>query len=264
MGGLAAAPRQLPTPDCCGALPPGARLRLVPVPRREGDSLRIFINYKTAAPGSAAPALRLTGWAACEAKEPQWREVRAARPYPGSDPQGPGAGAHGGRGRRPPRGRGNVLQVRLDQPALPTPCPPPTRTPPPRPGCASRPRTLARPFVLLDSAGLVLDRPYLNAGEGVAVAVFGLAQPVRWRRYPAGTPALPPSPTRAARWPPRAGWRCSTPSAAPAAPNQLLRLRATRPLRAEGGRRGRRGRAHGAAAGGAGQLSGPKHRARSH
>jgi GWxTD domain-containing protein len=51
---------------------------------------------------------------------------------------------------------------------------------------------LARPFVLLDSTGLILDRPYVRAGEGVAVAVFGLSQPVRWRRYATGTAALPP------------------------------------------------------------------------
>ena len=225
LGGLAAAPRQLPTPDFAGLYRPVPD-RLVPVLRREGDSLRIFINYKMAAPGSAAPALRLTAWAAHEAREPLWQELRAARPYPGSDPQAPvqvlTAAVAATR-----LAAGNVLQVSLDQPALPTPPPTADQNPATTAWLRLSPAVLARPFVLLDSAGLVLDRPYLNAGEGVAVAVFGLAQPVRWRRYPSGTPALPPftDPRGQVAAPRRLAVLDS--SAVPAAPNQLLRLRAT-------------------------------------
>ena len=225
LGGLAAAPRQLPTPDFAGLYRPVPD-RLEPVLRREGDSLRIFINYKAAAPGSAAPALRLTAWAAYEAKEPLWQEVRAARPYPGSNLKAPvqvlTAAVATSR-----FAAGNVLQVSLDQPALPTPPPSPDQNPATTAWLRLSAETLARPFVLLDSAGLVLSRPYLNAGEGVAVAVFGLAQPVRWRRYPAGTPALPPftDPRAQVAAPRRLAVLDS--SAAPTAPNQLLRLRAT-------------------------------------
>ena len=223
LGGLAAAPRQLPTPDFAGLYRPVPD-RLRPVLRREGDSLRIFINYKTTAPGSAAPVLRLTGWAAYEAKEPQWQEVRAARPYPGSDPQAPVQvlTAAVAATRLP---AGNVLQVSLEPPAAPTPPPTADQNPVTTAWLRLTPEKLARPFVLLDSAGLVLDRPYLNAGEGVAVAGFGLAQPVRWRRYPAGTPALPPftDPRGQVAAPRRLAVLDS--SAAPTAPNQLLRLR---------------------------------------
>ena len=220
---LASGPRALPTPDFAGLYRPVAN-RLVPVLRREGDSLRIFINYQVGTPGSAAPALRLTGWAAYEAKEPLWQQVRRARPYPGSDPQAPVQvlTAAVAAARLAP---GNVLQVSLDKPAL-TNQPSADQDPATTAWLPLTAEALSRPFVLLDSAGLVLDHPYLNAGEGVAVAAFGLAQPTRWRRYPSGTPALPPftDPRSQVAAPRRLAMLDS--SAAPTAPNQLLRLRA--------------------------------------
>lgn len=186
----AAAPRLLPTPDFAG-LYRSAPDRLQPVMRREGDSLRIFINQPAPAPGSAAPQLRLTGWATFEARQPLWQQVRAARPYPGSDPAAPVqvltvavAAAQ--------LAPGAVLQVSLNRPGLTTLPPGTDQDPTTTAWLRLTPELLARPFVLLDSAGLVLARPYLHAGEGVAVATFGLAQSVRWRRYPTGTPALPP------------------------------------------------------------------------
>jgi GWxTD domain-containing protein len=190
LAGPAAAPRLLPTPDFAGLYRPVPD-RLLPATRREGDSLRIFINQPAPTPGSAAPQLRLTGWAAFEARQPQWQEVRAARPYPGTDP----AAAVQvltvavATARLAP---GAVLQVSLDKPSLTNQPPGADQDPATTAWLRLTPELLARPFVLLDSTGLVLARPYLNAGEGVAVAAFGLAQPVRWRRYPTGKPALPP------------------------------------------------------------------------
>lgn len=187
--GLAAAPRLLPTPDFAGLYRPVPN-RLQPATRREGDSLRIFINQPAPAPGSAAPRLRLTGWPTFEAKQPLWQVVRAARPYPGSDPAAPVqvlTAAIAASQLTP----GAVLQVSLDKPSL-TNQPPADQDPATTAWLRLTPELLARPFVLLDSAGLVLTRPYLRDNEGVVVATFGLTQPVRWRRYPTGTPALPP------------------------------------------------------------------------
>ncbi len=221
---LAAGPRLLPTPDFAGLYRPVPD-RLLPATRREGDSLRIFINHATTAPSSPAPALRLTGWAAFEAKQPLWQEVRPARPYPGSNPAAPVqvltvavAAA-----RLAP---GAVLQVSLDKPSLTNP-PSSDQDPATTAWLRLTPELLARPFVLLDSAGLVQARPYLNAGEGVAVASFGLAQPVRWRRYPTGTPALPPftDPRTQVAAPRTLGVLDS--SAAPTAAGNLLRFATT-------------------------------------
>jgi GWxTD domain-containing protein len=190
LSSLGAAPHLLPTPDFAGLYRPVPE-RLLPATRREGDSLRIFINQPAPAAGSAPMRLRLTGWTAYEAKQPLWQEVRAARPYPGSDPAAPVqvlTAAIAASQLTP----GAVLQVSVDKPSLTSQLPSSDQDPGTTAWLRLTPELLARPFVLLDSAGLVLARPYLNAGEGVAVATFGLAQPVRWRRYATGTPALPP------------------------------------------------------------------------
>ena len=181
---VAAAPRRLPPPDYAG-LYRAAPARLASATRREADSLRLFLNLTAPAPGSAPPRLRLTAWPSYEARQPLWQEVRTARPYPGSDPAAPVQvlTAAVAATRLP---AGAVLQVSLDQPAGPDQDPATTAWLP------LTPERLARPFVLLDSTGLVLARPYLRAGEGVAVATYGLSQPVRWRRYATGAAALPP------------------------------------------------------------------------
>ena len=169
--------------------------------------------------------LRLTGWAAYEAKQPLWQVVRAARPYPGSDPAAPMqvlTAAVAAASLTP----GAVLQVSLDKPSLTSQPPGSDQDPGTTAWLRLTPEVLARPFVLLDSAGRVLDRPYLNAGEGVAVATYGLAQPVRWRRYPTGTPALPPftDPRSQVAAPRTLGVLDS--SAMPVAAGNLLRLSA--------------------------------------
>lgn len=153
--------------------------------------MRIFINQPAPAPGSAALRLRLTSWATSEAKQPQWQLLRSLRPYPGSSPAAPVQvlTAAVAASQLP---AGTVLQVGLDKPGLTSQPSGADQDPATTAWLRLTPELLARPFVLLDSTGLVLARPYLNVGEGVAVATFGLAQPVRWRRYPTGTPALPP------------------------------------------------------------------------
>ncbi|GAA4499777.1 hypothetical protein GCM10023172_18930 [Hymenobacter ginsengisoli] len=223
LSSLGAAPQLLPTPDFAGLYRPVPD-RLLPATRREGDSLRIFINQPAPAAGSAPVRLRLTGWATYEAKQPQWQLVRAARPYPGSDPAAPVqvlTAAVAAASLAP----GAVLQVSLDKPSLASQPPGADQDPGTTAWLRLTPEVLARPFVLLDSAGLVLARPYLNAGEGVAVATYGLGQPVRWRRYPTGTPALPPftDPHSQPAAPRTLGVLDS--SAAPVAAGNLLRLR---------------------------------------
>jgi GWxTD domain-containing protein len=222
-GSLAASPTLLPTPDFAGLYRPVPD-RLLPATRREGDSLRIFINQPAPAPGSAPVQLRLTGWAAFEAKQALWQAVRVARPYPGSDPAAPMqvlTAAVAASQLAP----GAVLQVSLAKPALANQAPTADQDPGTTAWLRLTPEVLARPFVLLDSAGLVLARPYLNAGEGVAVATYGLAQPVRWRRYPSGTPALPPfaDPRSQPAAPRTLGVLDS--SAAPVVTGELIRLR---------------------------------------
>ncbi|WP_191906402.1 GWxTD domain-containing protein [Hymenobacter baengnokdamensis] len=219
---LAASPHWLATPDFAGLYRP-APDRLRPVVRREGDSLRIFLNRPAPTPGSAATRLRLTSWATYEAKQPLWQEIRAARPYPGSNPAAPVQvlTAAVGAALLP---AGTVLQVSLEKPSLTNQPPSPDQDAATTAWLRLTPELLSRPFVLLDSTGLVLDRPYLNAGEGVAVATYGPVQPVRWRRYPTGTPALPPftDPRSQAAAPRTLGIIDS--SAAPVPAGSLLRL----------------------------------------
>jgi len=208
---------------------------LAPVLRREGDSLRLFLNHAAPAAGSATLRLRLTAWAAYDAPQPLWQQERSLRPYPGSDPAAPmqvltvAVAAS-------QLAAGQVLQVSLEPATISTPGPTPTSAAPsPAPTASQDPATtawlpltadrLARPFILLDSTGLVLDRPYVREGAAVAVAEYGPGQPVRWRRYAAGAAALPPfaDPRRQPTTPRRLAVLDS--SAAPVAAGQLVPLR---------------------------------------
>lgn len=192
----AAAPQLAGPPELTGLYRAGIS-HLVPVMRREGDSLRFFFNYPKPAVGSAVPRLQLTAWAGYDARQPLWQAVRALHLYPGSDPAAPvqvlTAAVAAGQ-----LAAGQALQLSLNAPAAPAAASaasaalPADQSPATTAWLSLTPEHLARPFVLLDSTGLLLNRPYLRAGEGVAVAVFGLSQPVRWRRYAAGRPALPP------------------------------------------------------------------------
>ncbi|WP_198172630.1 GWxTD domain-containing protein [Hymenobacter ginkgonis] len=222
LAGGAAAPRLLAPPDFAG-LYHAVPNRLAPTTRREGDSLRIFLNQPSPALGSPAPAWRLTAWASYEAKQPLWQEVRPARPYPRKMAAGPAQVFTTAllASRLAPS---TVLQISLDQPTLTNQPASPDQDPATTAWLPLTAERLARPFMLLDSMGLVLAHPYLRAGQGVVVAMFGASQPVRWRRYPTGTPALPPfaDPRTQPAAPRTLGVLDS--SAAPVAAGELLRF----------------------------------------
>jgi GWxTD domain-containing protein len=197
--------------------------RLVVETRREADSVRLFLNRPALTAGQPLPSLRLTVWATYDAKQPLLQVVRPLRPYPGSDP----ASAVLVFTTALPTAQlpaGAVLQARLDQPALTNQPEGPDQNPATTAWLRLTAERLARPFVLLDSMGLVLARPYLRANEAVVVAGFGLGQPVRWRRYAVGAAALPPfaDPSRQPAAARTLGVLDS--SAAPLPPNQPLRL----------------------------------------
>lgn len=223
--GPAAAQAVPPRPDFASLYRAGPS-RLVVETRREADSLRLFVNRPAPAAGQALPSLRLTVWATYDARQPLLQVVQRLRPYPpGSDP----ASAVLVLTTALPTAQlpaGAVLQARLDQPA---PLPPnqpegPDQNPATTAWLRLTAERLARPFILIDSTGLVLARPYLRANEAVAVASFGLGQPVRWRRYATGAAALPPfaDPSRQPAAPRTLGVLDS--SAAPLPANQPLRL----------------------------------------
>ena len=219
----AAAQSVPPRPNFAGLYRPAAT-RLLLETRREADSLRLLLNQPGSPAGQALPTLRLTVWPTYDAKQPLLQTTKRLRLYPGADPTNPTlvltvvlpaaqlpAGA--------------VLQAHLE---APTPANQPD-------GADQDPATtawlrisagrLARPFVLLDSMGLVLTRPYVRAGEAVVVASFGLPQPVRWRHYTASSvAALPPfaDPRQLSVAPRQLGVLDS--SATALRPNQLLRL----------------------------------------
>jgi GWxTD domain-containing protein len=211
-----------PRPDFARLYQPVAN-RLVVETRREADSLRLLLNRPAGPVGQPLPTLHLTVWPSYDAKQPLWQATQRLRLYPGADPASavlvltvalPVAQATAGA----------VLQVRLDQPALTNQPAGATQNPATTAWIRLTAERLARPFVLLDSMGLVLTRPYVRSGEAVAIAGFGLAQPVRWRRYATSAAALPPfaDPRRQPAAPRTLGVLDS--SAAPLPASQLLRL----------------------------------------
>jgi GWxTD domain-containing protein len=218
----AAAQTPAPRPDFARFYQP-ATSRLLIETRREADSLRLLLNHAMGPAGQPLPTAHLTVWPSYDAQQPLWQSTQRLRLYPGADPASavlvlttalPAAQAPAGA----------VLQVQLDQPALTN-----------QPASAAQntattvwlrltPERLARPFVLLDSMGLVLTRPYVHQGEAVAIASFGLGQPVRWRRYATSAAALPPfaDPRRQPATPRTLGVLDSSAAALPA--GELLHL----------------------------------------
>ncbi|TVT40544.1 GWxTD domain-containing protein [Hymenobacter setariae] len=198
--------------------------RLLVETRREADSLRLLLNRPAGPAGQALPTVRLTVWASYEARQPLWQGTQRLRLYPGADPASavlvltaalPLAQAPAGA----------VLQASLDQPALTNQPSGSTQNPATTAWVRLTTERLARPFVLLDSMGLVLTRPYVRSGEAVAIASFGLGQPVRWRRYAASSTAAPPpfaDPRRQPAAPRTLGVLDSSAAALPA--SDLLRL----------------------------------------
>jgi GWxTD domain-containing protein len=212
-----------PRPDFAALYRPSATHLLVET-RREGDSLRLLLNVSGGPAGQALPQLRLTAWPAYDAKQPLLQATKRLRLYPGADP----AAATQVLTVALPAAQlpaGAVLQARLEQPTLTNQPEGSDQNPATTAWLRLTPERLARPFVLLDSMGMVLGRPYVRAGEAVVVAGFGLPQPVRWRRYAAtGVAALPPfaDPRRQLPAPRQLGVLDS--SAAPLPPDHLLRL----------------------------------------
>ena len=223
LGSGARAQSVAPRPDFATLYRPAATHLLVET-RREADSLRLLLNLPSGPAGQALPHLRLTVWPAYDAKQQLLQTTPRLRLYPGADPAGatlvltvalPAAQLPAGA----------VLQARLDQPTLTNQPEGPDQNPTTTAWLRLTPERLARPFVLLDSMGMVLARPYVRAGEAVVVAGFGLPQPVRWRRYAAtGVAALPPfaDPRRQPPAPRQLGVLDS--SAAPLPADHLLRL----------------------------------------
>ena len=222
-GAGARAQSAAPRPDFAPLYRPAAS-RLLVETRREGDSLRLLLNQPGQPAGQALPRVRLTVWPAYDAKQPLLQVAPRLRLYPGAAP----AGAKLVLTVALPAARlpaGAVLQARLEQPALTNQPEGPDQNPATTAWLRLTPERLARPFVLLDSMGMVLARPYVRAGEAVVVAGFGLPQPVRWRRYAAtGVAALPPfaDPRRQPAAPRQLGVLDS--SAALLPPDHLLRL----------------------------------------
>ena len=212
-----------PRPDFAPLYRPAAS-RLLVETRREGDSLRVLLNQPGQPTGQALPRLRLTVWPAYDAKQPLLQTTPRLRLYPGADPNAPTLVLTAAL----PAAQllaGVVLQARLEQPTLNNQAEGPDQNPTTTAWLRLTPERLARPFVLLDSMGMILGRPYVRAGEAVVVAGFGLPQPVRWRRYAAtGVAALPPfaDPRRQPAAPRQLGVLDS--SAAPLPPDHLLRL----------------------------------------
>ncbi len=209
-------------PDFASFYQPVAN-RLVVETRREADSLRLLLNRPAGPAGQPLPTLHLTVWQSHDAKQPLWQGTQRLRLYPGADPASavlvltaalPVAQAPAG----------VVLQVSLDQPALANQPTSPGQDPATTTWVRLTPERLARPFVLLDSMGLVLTRPYVRSGEAVAIASFGVGQPAGWRRYATTAAALPPfaDPRRQPAAPRTLGVLDS--SAAPLLAGQLLHL----------------------------------------
>jgi GWxTD domain-containing protein len=219
----AAAPPAPPRPDFAG-LYRATPNRLAVETRREADSLRLFINQPAPASGQPLPSVRLTIWPAYDAKQPLLQASQRLHLYPGSNAANPVLVLTTALPTAQVPLTGAVLQVSFDQPVLTNQPESPDQNPTTTAWLRLTPERLARSFVLLDSTGLVLTRPYLRVGESVVVADFGLAQPVRWRRYPTGAAALPPfaDPRRQPAAPRTLGVLDS--SVAPVAAGQLLRL----------------------------------------
>jgi GWxTD domain-containing protein len=210
-------------PDFAALYRPAAN-RLLLETRREGDSLRLLLNQPGAPAGQALPQLHLTVWPAYDARQPLLQAAPRLRLYPGADPNAPTVVLTVALpvAQLP---AGGVLQARLEQPALANQPEGTDQNPATTAWLRLTAERLARPFILLDSLGMVLGRPYVRAGEAVVVAGFGLPQPVRWRRYAAtGIAALPPfaDPRRQPAAPRQLGVLDSV--AVPLPPDHLLRL----------------------------------------
>ncbi len=203
---------QATRPDYAGLYRDAPRLEVDT--RREGDSLRLYLQLPAPARLGPGHPLRLAAWPSYEARQPLWRDSIPRR-----------------RQHRRPEADGSVrLSFCVAAARVPVGAVLEIST---RPADAKddyqEPRTtawlrlgeaqLARPFVLIDSVGQPLLRRYVRAGETFGVDSYGLYQPVRWKRYAVNpTPALPPM---------------TNPAALPAGPRVLPVLDSATTLRGE-------------------------------
>ena len=162
--------------------------------RREGDSLRLYLHLPGPARLGPGHALRVALWPSYEARAPLWQDSIARRQqHPRPAPDGGVRLSFCLPAALLPAGA--VLQVST--------APADSKDDYQAPGTTAWRRlteaTLARPFVLTDSAGQPLARRYVRTGEPFGVESYGLMQPVRWKRYAVSPlPALPPMTNTAA------------------------------------------------------------------
>ena len=178
-GAVAQAP---PRPDFAGLYRDVPRV--MADTRREGDSLRLYVRLPAGAPGQP---MRVAAWAGYEAPAPLWQDsIPRRRQHRRPDATGGTRASFCVAAARVPAG--TVLQVQVG-PVAPAAAQDAATTA----WLALTAERLARPFVLIDSTGLPLLRPYVRAGETFRVDNFGIIQPIRLRRYRVpGTAALPP------------------------------------------------------------------------
>ncbi|MFD1469965.1 GWxTD domain-containing protein [Hymenobacter caeli] len=155
--------------------------------RREGDSLRLYVRLPAGAPTGPGQPMRVTAWAGYEAPAPLWQDsIPRRRQHLRPDATGGTRASFCVAAARVPAG--TVLQVQIGPVAPPTAQDAATTT-----WLVLSAERLARPFVITDSVGLPLLRPYVRARETFRIDNYGLVQPVRLRRYAVPpTAALPP------------------------------------------------------------------------
>ena len=186
---LAVAPAALPRPEFAGLYrPEGPRLQLDT--RREDDSLRLLLRRSDGSVvGAEGRPVRVTAWAGYDARGPLWQmDLPGLRRHAAVPETGSAAWLEGcvAAAQVP---AGTVLQVETAPAASEMAF---------QDGSVTawrrlQPADLSRPFVLTDSVGVPLGRRYLRPNEVFGVAEFGLAVPIRWRRYGAtAVAALPP------------------------------------------------------------------------
>lgn len=162
--------------------------------RREGDSLRLYLDLPAPARLGPGHALRVALWPGYEARAPLWQDsIARLHQNPRPTPDGGLRLSFCLAAAQLPAGA--VLQI--------TTAPADIKDDYQAPGTTAWLRlteaTLTRPFVLTDSTGQPLARRYVRTGETFGVEGYGLLQPVRWKRYAVNPlPALPPMTNAAA------------------------------------------------------------------
>jgi GWxTD domain-containing protein len=183
---LAAFAPAAPRPDYAGLYRDQPRLRLDT--RREGDSLRLYLQVPAATQLLPGRPLLLTAWPGYEARQAQWQDsVPRRRWHPRPTPGGEVQLSFCLPVAQLPAG--TVLQVQLGLEVAPEGYQDAGRTA----WLRLTPERLSRSFILIDSLGQPLLRRYVRTHEVFGSESYGLLQPLRWTRYDLKpVPALPP------------------------------------------------------------------------